>query len=101
MNIYDYISPNSGEEFTTLLEKENIKIVRIVSSDKLETKEYSQKEDEFVILLEGKALLELENQKINLSKGDTLFIPAYKKHKVLKCQKGTLWIAIHINPLPK
>ena len=48
MNLYDYITPNRGEDFTTLLEKENIKVVRIVSSDKLEIKEYSQEEDEFV-----------------------------------------------------
>ena len=95
MNIYDYITPNSGEEFTTLLEKENIQIVRIVSSDKLEVKEYRQEEDEFVILLEGKATLEIENKPTTLTKGDTLFIPAKTKHKIVKCQKGTLWLAIY------
>ncbi len=46
MNIYNYILPKSGEDFTTLLENKNVKIVRIVSSNKLEIKEYIQQEDE-------------------------------------------------------
>ena len=99
MNIYDFKIPKIGEEFTTLLEKENIKIARIVSSDKLEEKEYYQKEDEFVILLEGKASLEIEGKKVTLNRGETLFIPAKTKHKVLTCQKGTLWLAIHFNAI--
>ena len=95
MNIYDYITPNSGEDFTTLLEKDNIKIARIVSSDKLEPKEYCQEEDEFVILLEGKATLEIEGKKSTLTKGESLFIPAKTKHKVLNTQKATLWLAVY------
>ena len=100
MNIYNFTTPNIGEDFTTLLETENIKIARIVSSDKLEPKEYCQEEDEFVILIAGKATLELNGKKITLNKGDTLSIPAKTKHKVLSTQKGTLWIAVHIiNPI--
>jgi len=99
MNIYDYITPTIGEEFTTLLEKENIKIVRIVSSDKLEAKEYCQEENEFVILLEGKATLDIKGKRIKLSRGDTLFIPARTEHKILATKKGTLWLAIYFNAI--
>ena len=95
MNIYDYKIPTYEEDFTTLFENKNIKIVRIVSSDNLEIKEYCQEEDEFVILLEGKAVLDLNGKKITLNRGDTLFIPSKTKHRVLTTQKGTLWIAIH------
>ncbi len=95
MNIFDFKIPNVGEDFTTLLEHKNVKIVRIVSSDNLEKKEYNQKEDEFVILLRGSATLEIEGKNVTLNKGDTLFIPAKTKHKVLATQKGTLWIAIY------
>ena len=95
MNIYNFEVPNSGEDFTTLFENKNLKIVRIVSSDNLEILEYCQEEDEFVILLEGKAELELDGKKLILNRGDTQFIPAKTKHKVLATQKGTLWIAVH------
>jgi len=96
MNIYEYILPKKGEEFTTLLEHKNIKVVRIVSSDKLELKEYIQAEDEWVVLIKGRALLEIEGKKVCLKAGDTLFIPAGTPHKVLETQLDSLWIAIHI-----
>ncbi len=96
MNIYDYIIPKKGEDFTTLLEYKNIKILRIVSSQNLEIKEYIQKEDEWVLLLEGAALLEIKGEQKELKKGEALFIPANTPHKVLQTQKGTLWLAVHI-----
>jgi len=97
MNIYDFKIPSIGEDFTTLFENKKIKIVRIVSSDKLEFVEYCQEEDEFVLLLEGSAKLDLEGRVVTLNRGDTLYIPAKSKHKVLATDKGTLWIAIHFS----
>ena len=94
-NIYDYTIPSSGEDFKTLFEGKDIKIVRIVSSDDLEPQEYCQEEDEFVILLQGRAVLELEGREIVLNSGDTLYIPKKQKHKVLQTKKGTLWLAVH------
>lgn len=96
MNIYDYTTPKHGETFTTLLEHKNIKINRIVSSDKLEPMEYTQEEDEWVVLLEGEAVLHIEDKEITLKKGDTLFIPANTPHSVLKTLHGTIWLTVHI-----
>lgn len=96
MNIYDTITPQSGETFTTLLEHKNIKINRIVSSDTLEEKVYLQEEDEWLVLLEGEATLILEEQKKTLAKGDTLFIPSKTPHRILDIKSGTLWLTVHI-----
>ncbi len=96
MNIYDYISPQSGETFTTLLEHKNIKINRIVSSDNLEDTEYIQEEDEWLVLLEGEATLLLNDEEKKLTKGDTLFISAKTVHRVLNIQTGTVWLTVHI-----
>ena len=96
MNIYDYITPQSGETFTTLLEHKNIKINRIVSSDELAETEYIQEEDEWLVLLEGEATLLLDNEKKTLTKGDTLFIPSKTHHRVLSTQSGTVWLTVHI-----
>ncbi len=96
MNIYDYTSPKSGENFTTLLEHKNIKINRIVSSSHIEPVEYVQEEDEWLVLLEGEATLLLENEEKILTKGETLFIPAKTPHSVLKTEEGTLWLTVYI-----
>ena len=96
MNIFDYKVPKSGEEFTALLEHKNIKIVRIVSSDKLEPKAYIQEEDEWVVVLEGKTTILINNEPKVLNKGDMLFIPSKMPHEIIDVADGTLWLAIHI-----
>ena len=96
MNIYDYLTPNSGETFTTLLEHKNIKINRIVSSSDTEPVEYIQDEDEWLVLLEGEATLLVNDEEKLLKKGETLFIPAKVPHKVLKTNDGTVWLTVHI-----
>lgn len=95
MNIFDHKVPDIEEEFTTLFEGKSIKIVRIVSSDKVEPKEYCQDEDEFVVVLKGAAKLDMNGKVVTLQSGDTLYIPKETKHKVLETQKGTLWLAVH------
>ena len=97
MNIFNFEIPTSGELFNTLFKSKNIEITQIVSSDKLEPKEYNQDKDEFVVLLEGEATLEIEGRVQNLQKGDYLHIPAYTKHKVLNTSKGALWLAIYFD----
>ena len=96
MNLYNFTTPKIGEEFTTLLEHKNIKINRIVSSNKIESIEYIQDEDEWIVVIEGEATLLLENEEKVLKKGDTLFIPAKTPHKVLKTSHGTVWLTVHI-----
>ena len=96
MNIYNYTTPQTGETFTALLEQKNVKINRIVSSDELDAKVYIQDEDEWLVLLEGEATLLLDNEEKNLMKGDTLFIPSKKPHRILHTLSGTLWLTVHI-----
>ena len=96
MNIYDYLSPKSGENFTTLLEYKNIKINRIVSAANIEPIEYIQEEDEWLVLLEGEATVAIDNHEKILTKGETLFIPAKTPHSVLKTSSNTMWLTVHI-----
>ncbi len=96
MNIFDYTIPASDEKFTTLLEHKNVKIVRIVSSDKLEPKVYIQDEDEWVVVLQGKATMLINSEPKILKQGDTLFVPSRTPHELINVTDGTLWMAIHI-----
>ena len=96
MNLYNYIAPKNGEIFDTLLDNKSIKIVRIVSSDSVDNKIYIQDEDEWVVVLEGYAMLEIDGVAVELKKGDSLFIPKKIPHRVTKTKANTLWLAIHI-----
>ena len=96
MNLYEYLTPKSGENFTTLFEHKNIKINRIVSSSDAKPIEYIQDEDEWLVLLEGEATIRIEDKEKILTKGETLFIPSKVPHTVLQTTKGTIWLTVHI-----
>ncbi len=89
---------SQGESFDELLRHKNILIERIVSTDKIEAKLYNQPQDEWVALLQGKAKLELSGKEIDLSRGDTCFIPAHTPHRVIatSTKPRCIWLAIHI-----
>lgn len=61
---------------------------------------YDQDQDEWVLLLQGKAVLSFEdNSTINLASGDYLYIPAHERHRVEWTDPNgdCIWLAIHIN----
>lgn len=86
-NIFTTPATGSKEEiFNTLFKGKNIKIEQIISSGQVSPAEgwYDQAENEWVLLLEGNAKLEFDNNMIKtLKKGDYLMIPAHFRHKVI------------------
>jgi cupin 2 domain-containing protein len=87
-----------GERFAEWLRCKNVVIERIVSSDKPETVLYNQVQDEWVLLLQGTAHLEIDNRTVTLGAVDTIFIPAHTPHRVVKTSKEPqcVWLAVHI-----
>lgn len=100
-NIYHNLPAELPEElFTLLLENKNVRIERIVSKGQRTPagEWYEQIQNEWVIVLEGQAVIEYENtENHNLDKGDYLFIPAGTRHRVLWTSHAeqTIWLAIH------
>ncbi|WP_081986718.1 cupin domain-containing protein [Chitinibacter sp. ZOR0017] len=90
--------PASGELFSVLLERPDLLIERIVSSDQLSPTLYCQTQDEWVVLLQGEASVQLGAERVQLQAGDYLFIPAQTPHQVLATSAGALWLAIHHGP---
>jgi bis(5'-nucleosidyl)-tetraphosphatase len=98
----DLACPSSGERFDDLLHCGRVRIERILSSAAPEPVVYEQAQDEWVLLLEGRARLELDGQPRDLGPGDWLFIPARTPHRVLATwpEPNCLWLAVHIHPEP-
>jgi cupin 2 domain-containing protein len=99
MNFFDALpSAKTGEErFETLLEHPCLTIERIVSN-RLENGEwYDQDHDEWVLLAKGEALLSFaDGSHRALRKGDYLFIPARRRHRVVSTSADALWLALHL-----
>jgi len=98
----DIIIDKSKEEFTDLLKNENVRIERIVSNGQTSPENfwYDQEESEFVLVLEGFAILELqideEIKEVKLNKNDYIDIKAHTKHRVkyTDTSKPTVWLAV-------
>jgi len=99
INLYDYQQPPSGDEtFTELFKNEKVVISSIASNTLEEGGWYEQEEDEWLVLLEGEALLSVDDETLSLKRGDTLFIPAFQLHRVIKTSSDALWLTVHVNP---
>lgn len=90
----------TGEEFQTLVRRDGVHIERIVSSASPEPVLYDQDRDEWVLLLQGHATLELDGTPVELTAGDHLLIPARLPHRVLATSASPrcVWVAVHLPP---
>jgi cupin 2 domain-containing protein len=95
-NLYDGEQPAQGELFKTLVKLRNVKIERILSSDRPDQALMDQPQDEWVVLLRGTASLEIGGETVQLSEGDYLALPAHTPHRVLASSAGALWLAVHV-----
>ncbi len=83
LNIFDLPSLPLHDELVTILQENNkIRIERIISTGQT-SGWYDQDEAEFVVLIEGFAKLEFENDCfLSMKKGDTILIHPHQLHRV-------------------
>ena len=100
MNLFENIPQNMPEELVTeLLKTDIVRIERIVSSGQRSPEGfwYDQKENEWVLLLEGAATLAFQDgNPVELAPGDFLNIPAGRRHRVERTapDRRTVWLAV-------
>ena len=99
-NIFKNIPVDLSDEIIeTITKSDNVKIERIISDGQTSPPNfwYDQDQNEFVIVLKGKAVLEFEdNTSVQMNEGDYLLIPAHKKHRVSYTDTAnkTIWLAV-------
>lgn len=100
-NIYkDIPSVVPDEVLEKIISSGNVRIERIISKGQSSPGEfwYDQEENEWVILMKGKAILKFFNEKnpVELNEGDYLNIPSHKKHRVewTDHETETIWVAV-------
>ena len=96
---------SGAEQFDTLLEREGLRILRIVSSGQASPpgEWFDQDDDEWVVVLAGRAglLIDGESDVRALKPGEHAFLPAHCRHRVewTDSDMPTVWLAIHMAPV--
>lgn len=98
-NLFTDIPTNLPEElFTTLLNAPNVRIERIVSHGHASPDGFwfDQDQHEWVLVLQGAATLQFENDTIEMKPGAFINIPAHTKHRVewTTPNEPTIWLAV-------
>ena len=103
-NLFDDLPGSLPEElFTELASGRSTRIVRIVSTGHAtpEGEWYDQNEDEWVIVLRGKARLKFADDRADLemAPGDHVLLPAHCRHRVdwTTDEEATVWLAVHFD----
>ena len=92
-------SPAAGKElFLELLAHRNLVVEQILSGESAEPAEYRQEQDEWVLLLEGGATLDVGGECVDLAPFDWVFLPAGVPHTLVRTDTGTSWLAVHLHP---
>jgi cupin 2 domain-containing protein len=99
MNLFDSLPSQLPEELVTvLLQNSTLRIERIVSTGQSSPPDfwYDQTEHEWVVVLQGQAQLQVEQQLIDLRPGDSIHLPAHTKHRVAStaAHEPTVWLAV-------
>lgn len=92
------VSRAQAEELTDLFTSPHVRIEKIVSHGHRSPEGfwYDQDETEWVVLLEGEAEIQFQNQEecSILRKGDWLLIPPRKKHRITRTSSPAIWLAV-------
>lgn len=100
-NIFSSPCPAPGQESTSLLfEQPGLRLERIHSCQYSSPKDfwYDQNETEWVVLLQGNAVLKFEDehQPRQLGPGESLLIGAHRRHRIVATDPapGCVWLAL-------
>lgn len=101
-NLFDALPPSLLEEqFSELLSRPGLRIERIVSTGQASPQDfwYDQPEAEWVVVLQGEALLRFEDEAAarHMKAGDFVDIAPHRRHRVewTAPDQPTVWLAIH------
>ena len=98
-NLYQDLPTSLPAELVeTLASNAMVRIERIVSTGHVSDEGfwYDQPEHEWVVVLQGAARVEFEQETLDLTPGDYVLIPAHRRHRVAwtSPDEPTVWLAV-------
>jgi cupin 2 domain-containing protein len=72
-----------------------VRVEQILSGELESPVDYLQDHDEWVVVLAGRAALEVDGEPVDLLAGEWVLLPRDVPHRLLKTSPGTNWLAVH------
>jgi cupin 2 domain-containing protein len=88
-------APEVGERIEVLAQVGGGAVECILSGRLSSPVGYDQAHDEWVVVLDGAAVLEVAGERLELVTGDWVLLPADVPHRLVATRPGTRWLAIH------
>jgi cupin 2 domain-containing protein len=98
-------APSSGESISVLASGPGWRVEQILTGQLASPVEDLLDHDEWVVVLAGRAVLEIDTESVVLAAGDWIQLPAGVPHRVRSVEPPTSWLAVHVGgestgPLP-
>jgi mannose-6-phosphate isomerase-like protein (cupin superfamily) len=93
------VAPPNGERTLELARADGFVVEQILSGQ-VEPADYRQEVDEWVVVLAGGAVLEVDGAPVELGVGDWLALPAGTPHRLVETQPATSWLTVSSPPAP-
>jgi cupin 2 domain-containing protein len=87
-------APRDAEETLALATVGGATVEQILSGRLAAAVDYRADVDEWVLVLEGRAVLEIAGVTVELGAGDWVLIPAHTPHRLLDTGPGTSWLTV-------
>lgn len=84
-----------GERSEEIARIGDVVVEHIVSGQLESPVDYDQARDEWVAVLSGAAVLEVDHERLELQQGDWILLPAHVPHRLVETRPGTRWLALH------
>lgn len=87
-------APADGEETRLLAAVDGVRIEQILSGRLDAQVDYLADVDEWVVVLEGRAVLEVAGASLTLGPGEWVLLPARVPHRLVETAAGTNWLTV-------
>lgn len=88
-------APQAGER-SEVLARLGGAVVELILSGRISVPvDYDQPHDEWVAVLDGAAVLLVDDEPVVLTGGDWILLPAHVPHRLVEVEPGTRWLALH------
>jgi cupin 2 domain-containing protein len=88
------VAPATGEETYRLADLGHAVVDQILSGRLDGPVDYRQDEEEWVVVVAGRATLVVEGEPVQLGPGDWVLLRAHTPHRLVETDPGTSWLTV-------